>query len=65
MPLYVLMINYTVKDTLINLDPLCGVFDTLENVEKAIEQLIKDNPDITHKNFEVNQIELNEIYYDY
>jgi hypothetical protein len=65
MPLYALLLDYTIKNTLIKPDVLCGVFDTLDKVENAILELIKDNPDITRENFEVDEIELNEIYYDF
>ncbi len=65
MTLYALIINYTIKDTQIKIDPLCGVFSDLETVKKAIEELIKDNPDINHKNFEIEEIQLDQIYYDF
>lgn len=45
------------------IDPLCGVFDTIEKAREAIDFLIKTNSELSQDMFEINEVILNETYY--
>jgi hypothetical protein len=49
----------------VKVDPVCGVFETLEKAQEAINYLLKTYKDtIAYKQFEINEIELNKTYFD-
>lgn len=67
MTLYVLIVNHTLHGSRgpERVEPVCGVYDTLEQAQDAIKFLISKNNDITFNNFEINGVEINKIYYEY
>lgn len=63
MPLYVVTVDYIMYG--VKVDPVCGVFETLEKAQEAINYLLKTYKDtIAYKQFEINEIELNKTYFD-
>ena len=67
MPLYVVTVDHTMYSSRgpVKVDPVCGVFETLEKAQEAINYLLKTYKDtIAYKQFEINEVELNKTYFD-
>ena len=65
MSLFVVTIDHTLYGSRgpVKIDPVCGVYDTIEKANEAIEYLL-DIYTITYEQFEINEIELNKTYFD-
>ena len=63
MPLYVVTVDYIMYG--VKVDPVCGVFETLEKAQEAINYLLKQNSDLIHENFDIDEVELNKTYYEF
>ncbi len=59
MPLFVVTVYNPKVD-----DPVCGVFDTIEKAQEAIEYLLENYKDTLYEQFEISEIELNKTYFD-
>ncbi len=62
MPLYVVTVDYIMNG--LKVDPVCGVFETLEKAQEAINYLLKNNSDLTYENFDIDEVELDKTYFD-
>jgi len=49
----------------VKVDPVCGVFETLEKAQEAVNYLVKKNSDLIHENFDIDEVELDKTYYDF
>ena len=58
MPLFVVTIDHP------KVDPVCGVFETLDKAEEAVEYLLENYKDTVYDQFEISEIELNKTYFD-
>ena len=67
MPLYVVTVDHTMYGSRgpVKIEPVCGVFETLEKAQEAINYLLKQNSDLIHENFDIDEVELDKTYYDF
>jgi hypothetical protein len=49
----------------VKIEPVCGVFETLEKAQEAVNYLLKKNSDLIHENFDIDEVELNKTYYEF
>jgi hypothetical protein len=67
MPLYVVTVDHTMYGSRgsVKVDPVCGVFETLEKAQEAINYLVKKNSYLIHEDFDIDEVELDKTYYDF
>ena len=67
MPLFVVIVNHTLYGSRgpVKVEPICGVFDSIEKAREAIDFLIDKNSDLSNEQFEIDEVEVNETYYEF